>query len=129
MIAADARLPDAMKEAMIAHAAAVAPQEACGLVVYDRHGLAARLYRLTNVDPRPGRFEIHPGEHFRVIREAEEGGWRIGAVYHSHPGGPARPSRIDLAAGIDRRWLSFIVGRRLGRWVIASYAGAVRMAG
>ena len=121
VIAADAGLPEAMQAAMISHATDTAPLEACGLVAYDGLGHPARLYRLTNIDPDPGRFEIDPVEHVRVIREVEARGWRIGAVYHSHPRGPARPSPADLAAGIDRDWISFVVGRRRGRWRIAPY--------
>ena len=121
MIPADARLPEAMRAAMIAHAAGAAPREACGLVVYDRDGRPVRLHRLTNVDPDPARFEIDPAEHFRVIRESEARGWQIGAVYHSHPGGPAHPSPTDLEAGIDRDWISFIVGRRGTRWTVVPF--------
>lgn len=122
MIAADARLPDAMRTAMIAHAVDAAPREACGLVVYDRDGSPVRLHRLTNVHPDPSRFEIDPVEHFRVIKESEARGWQIGAVYHSHPAGRARPSRTDLEAGIDRAWISFIVGRRSDRWAVVPFA-------
>ena len=121
MIAADARLPDTMRAEMISHAADAAPREACGLVVYDRDGSPVRLYRLTNVHPDPARFEIDPVEHFRVITESEARGWRIGAVYHSHPAGPARPSSTDLEAGIDREWMSFIVGRKANRWTIVPF--------
>lgn len=122
MIAADARLPGAMRAAMIAHAAEAAPREACGLVLYDRDGRPVRLYRLTNVHPDPARFEIDPAEHFRVIRESDARGWRIGAVYHSHPTGRSRPSLTDLEAGIDRDWISFIVGRRANLWTVVPYA-------
>ena len=122
MIAADARLPEAMRAAMIAHAVDAAPREACGLVAYDPDGHPARLYRLPNVHPDPARFEIDPVEHFRVIKETEARGWRIGAVYHSHPGGRAHPSPTDLDAGIDRDWISFIVGRRANRWTVVPFA-------
>ena len=107
---------------MIAHAADDAPREACGLVVYDQDGHPVRLYRLTNVHTDPARFEIDPVEHFRVIRESEARGWRIGAVYHSHPAGRAHPSPTDLEAGIDRDWISFIVGRRANRWTVVPFA-------
>ena len=107
---------------MIAHATEVSPHEACGLVAYDGQGRPVRLYRLTNADPDPGRFEIDPVEHFHVIRDAEAEGWQIGAVYHSHPYGPARPSTTDLEAGIDQNWISFVVGRYRGRWRLVPFA-------
>ena len=121
MIPGGAGLPEEMRSAMIAHAAAAAPREACGLVAYDRSSRPVRLYRMTNVHPDPDRFEISPVEHFEVIQEAEERGWRIGAVYHSHPRGPARPSPADLRAGLDEDWISFVVGRRPGGWKVAPF--------
>lgn len=122
VIAADAGLPEVMRTAMLVHAAAAAPREACGLVAYDGQGRPARLYRLTNVDPDPARFEIDPVEHFHVIREAEAKAWRIGAVYHSHPRGLAVPSSTDLQAGIDRDWISFVVGRHRRGWRVVPFA-------
>ncbi len=107
---------------MITHAAESAPREACGLVAYNGDGRPVRLYRLTNVHPDPACFEIDPVEHFRVIRESEARGWRIGAVYHSHPAGRAHPSTTDLEAGIDRDWISFIVGRSADRWTVVPFA-------
>ena len=123
MIAADAHLRPAMVREMIAHAAEASPREACGLIVYDGAGRPVRLYRTTNVHPDPDRFELDPVEHFGVVREADEHGWWIGAVYHSHPQGPARPSATDLAAGIDPAWISFVIGRnRTAKWVIRAYS-------
>ncbi|MDE0377234.1 MAG: M67 family metallopeptidase [bacterium] len=122
MIAADAHLRPAMVKAMIAHAAEASPREACGLIVYDGAGCPVRLYPATNVHPDPDRFELDPVEHFGVVRDADEHGWRIGAVYHSHPRGPARPSATDLAAGIDPDWISYVIGRnRTATWVIRAY--------
>ncbi len=122
MIASTARLPDEMAAEMIAHAEDTAPREACGLVAYDAEGRPVRLYRLTNVESDPRRFEIDPGEHYRTIVDAESKGWKIGAVYHSHPGGPDRPSRTDLQAGIDRDWISFIVSGRGRRWKVLPFS-------
>ena len=122
MIAAHARLPGDMTMRMIAHAERAAPSEACGLVAYDVAGRPVRLYRLTNVEADPRQFEIDPVEHYRTILEAESQGLRIGAVYHSHPYGPARPSRTDLEAGIDRDWISFIVSRQGRGWRVLPFA-------
>ena len=122
MIAADARLPAAMVAEMIDHAERAAPREACGLVAYTGAGRPARLYPLTNVASDPAAFCIDPGEHYRTILHAETSGWRIGAVYHSHPYGPARPSRTDLAAEIDPDWISFILGRSMRGWRIRPFA-------
>ena len=122
MIAADARLRPEMARAMMAHAADASPREACGLVVYDRAGRPVELHPTSNVHPDPDRFEVDPAEHFAVLKRAEDKGRRIGAVYHSHPQGPARPSVTDLAAGIDPEWISFVIGRDRARgWIIRAY--------
>lgn len=133
VIAADAGLPEAMTAAMIAHAEQAAPREACGLVAYDAGGQPIRLYPLTNVETHPRRFEIDPAEHYRTILHAEAEGWKIGAVYHSHPYGPSKLSRTDLEAGIDREWISFIVSRRGRRWRVLPFSimdgASVRLVG
>lgn len=121
VIPADAALPEEMRAAMVAHAAAEAPREACGLVAYDRSARPVRLYPAANSAPGLGRFEISPAELFRVLQETERRGWRIGAVYHSHPRGPARPSPADLQGGPDEDWISFVAGRRRGRWLIRPF--------
>ncbi len=122
MIASTARLPGDMTAEMIVHAEDAAPGEACGLVAYNPEGHPVHLYRLTNVESRPRRFRIDPAEHYRTIIHAESEGWEIGAVYHSHPSGPDKPSRIDLRAGIDQEWISFIVSRRGNCWKVLPFA-------
>ena len=122
MIAADARLRPEMVRAMIGHAAGAGPREACGLIVYDRAGRPVEIHHTTNVHPDQDRFEVDPAEHFAILKGAADRGRRIGAVYHSHPHGPARPSLTDLDAGIDPEWISFVIGRdRAHQWVIRAY--------
>ena len=117
-----AHLRPRMAAEMIAHASEAAPREACGLIVYDRSLRPVELHRTRNVEPGPGAFEVDPVEHFAILRSTEERGRRIGAVYHSHPDGPARPSETDLAAGIDPEWISFIIGvGRTKEWVIRAF--------
>lgn len=108
---------------MAAAAAAAAPREACGLVVY--HGRRpVRMLPLPNVAPGRGRFEIAPADFFRTLGAAEGRGLRVGGVYHSHPRGPARLSRADLAAGWDPDWVSFVTGRAPGGWEVAWFSAS-----
>lgn len=106
---------------MAAAAAAAAPREACGLVVYDGPR-PVRMLPLPNAAPGRGRFEIAPADFFRALGAAEGRGLRVGGVYHSHPRGPARLSRTDLAAGWDPDWVSFVAGRAPGGWEVAWFA-------
>jgi len=123
VIAARGFLPAEMSRIMIAEAVKSAPRETCGFVLYDRAGRPTRLCRTNNVHPEVSRFEVDPDEHFRIITEADGAGQRIGALYHSHPHGPPRPSPIDLAMDWDPEWVHYIIGRTLtGNWTIRAYA-------
>ncbi|MYH55804.1 MAG: M67 family metallopeptidase [Acidimicrobiia bacterium] len=123
VIAARGLLPDEMSRIMIADAVESAPKEACGLVLYDQAGRPTRIYRTNNIHPDESRFEVDPVQHFRIINEADLAGQRIGALYHSHPHGPPRPSPIDLAIDWDPEWVHYLIGRTLtGKWAIRAYS-------
>ena len=90
------RLPEAMREEIVAHARAEAPRECCG-VIAGRDGEPTRLYRLRNLEPGVDRYLIDDEEVYRVYREIEEGGDELLAIYHSHPVSVAYPSKTDVA--------------------------------
>jgi proteasome lid subunit RPN8/RPN11 len=73
------------------------PRESVGLL-FGLANRARRLVRLPNVaaDARR-RFMGEPRALLAALREADEVGDALVALYHSHPRGPARPSRRDLA--------------------------------
>lgn len=103
-------LPRQIHDAMVAHAVFCAPYEACGLLAVGDGGALHMVYCLTNADRSRRRFTVVPQEHFAAMQHAERHGWLIGGVFHSHPGAAARPSAVDIAAGLDPTWLHFIVG-------------------
>ncbi|HUG74117.1 MAG TPA: M67 family metallopeptidase, partial [Acidimicrobiia bacterium] len=115
---------------IIAHALADAPLEACGLIAMDNAGRMVQAYPTRNASETPATaFTLSPDDHHAAIVDAESLGWRIGAVYHSHPRGPAIPSPIDLRAPTDRDWIHLIVGLGAGEpevrgWRIAGDAAA-----
>jgi proteasome lid subunit RPN8/RPN11 len=85
-------IPAAVREAIVAHARAEDPNEACGLVLV-RGGVAERYERGRNGAASPYRFELeleNPELWF-----AEDDGYEL-AVFHSHLSSPARPSRTDV---------------------------------
>ncbi len=96
-------------EAMIAHARFSHPQEACGLLA-GASGSVRMVYCLTNRDRSPTRFTVDPTEHFRAMRHAEQRGWQIMGVFHSHPSTAAEPSVLDVAGALDPQWLYVVVG-------------------
>jgi proteasome lid subunit RPN8/RPN11 len=72
---------------LIAHARAEAPRESCGLILGDDY------VRCRNVADDPVRsFEID-GATMVLARQSG----RLRAVIHSHPDGPACPTRTDMA--------------------------------
>ena len=101
-------LPAAAAEAIRAHAAFSLPDECCGLLA-GRDGAVRFVYPLTNSKPSPTSFTIDPTEHFRSWRHATANGWDLIGAFHSHPDGPGRPSRTDLALANEPEWIYLIV--------------------
>ena len=97
------RLPDQIRQAILAHAYHCAPDECCGLLAMDPEGAIRFAYPLTNVHPSPVSYTIDPDEHIHALNHAEALGWEIGGVFHSHPGGTAAPSMVarEVAAQVD----------------------------
>jgi [CysO sulfur-carrier protein]-S-L-cysteine hydrolase len=99
-VAARPSLPSQMVEAIVAHARAELPNEACGLIAGDAWpaagGRPLRWIPTRNALASPYRFEIHPDDllrHSLAIDDADEVIW---AIVHSHVSSPARPSASDL---------------------------------
>jgi len=85
-------IPAAIRQELVTHARAEAPNEACGLVAF-RDGIAERYLPGQNVLASPFRFELKPRDPADFFLEDE--GYEL-AVFHSHPETEPRPSRTDL---------------------------------
>jgi proteasome lid subunit RPN8/RPN11 len=84
-------VPAEIHEQLVEHAAAEAPNEACGVVVL-RDGVAERYVAGRNGAASPYRFELDvPPETWFL----EDDGYDL-AVFHSHLSSPPRPSRTDV---------------------------------
>lgn len=103
-------VPRQIADAMFAHAAWGYPAEACGMVAIDSDGVPAMVFCLTNVADGADRFTIDPAEHFGCVRFAEERGWTIGGIFHSHVSSDPYPSQIDVDEGGDPGWVHYIIG-------------------
>lgn len=83
--------------------------ESCGLLLgVRRRGVVSvdRALPAANVARDPHReFEVDPGAVVVALAEAERVGRELVGVYHSHPRGPARPSRRDL----DELWPGWVM--------------------
>lgn len=67
------------------------------------------VYPTANEDASPISYTVPPQEHFDALVDAESQGWRLGGVFHSHPRGPARPSKTDMARLTDSEWIYLVV--------------------
>lgn len=68
---------------------------------------------VTGEDPERS-FEIDPSLHLGLQRAARADKHKIVGVWHSHPGGYARPSEQDRARSIEKGWVWLISGRPEG---------------
>jgi len=104
-------IPDEVRAALVAHAEAEAPNEACGLVAF-RDGVAERYLPAENVAASPYRFELKPRDPLDFFLEDE--GFELG-VFHSHLSSPAWPSRTDVEnIGLWNGRPYLILSRRTG---------------
>jgi proteasome lid subunit RPN8/RPN11 len=94
-------LPRAIRQALIAHARAELPNEACGLIAgtapAEAGGAATRWHPTRNRAASPLRYEVHPEDVLRAVLEFDDAGEVIWAIVHSHVRSPARPSTTDVA--------------------------------
>lgn len=92
------RLPVTIYEAIVAHACADHPDEACGVVAgaigSDR---PQRFVRMENAERSPTFYRFDSGEHLRVWREMDDLDEEPVILYHSHTATEAYPSRTDIA--------------------------------
>jgi len=84
-------VPAAVRSALVEHAEAESPNEACGVVVF-KGGEAECYIPGTNLSESPYRYELQvPPETWFL----EDDGYEL-AVFHSHVSSPPRPSRTDV---------------------------------
>ncbi|MFN8632238.1 MAG: M67 family metallopeptidase [Chloroflexota bacterium] len=91
------RVARAAYEAMVAHAQAERPFEACG-VMAGSGGIVTEVHRMRNVAELFGvRYEMDPKEFLRVNNAIDDADLDLIGVYHSHPFTRAYPSATDMA--------------------------------
>jgi proteasome lid subunit RPN8/RPN11 len=71
------------------------PDEACGLIG-GKNGISKVVYGVTNELNSSVRFKMEAHEQVQALLKIEESGLDLLAIYHSHPSGPAQPSRTDI---------------------------------
>lgn len=95
-----AHLPGAIRDAIVAHARAEYPNEACGLIVGDRPagdgGRPLRYEPTRNKAASPYRYEVDPADLLRLTIETDDADEVFWGIVHSHTHTPAVPSPTDL---------------------------------
>jgi proteasome lid subunit RPN8/RPN11 len=102
------QIPQGIYEEMLNHARAEAPNECVGFLAGSPDGLVSTRLPLVNALADPRRFLSEPRSLFEAERHRQRLGLELLAVYHSHPTGPATPSRIDTDPGVNY-WLGMDV--------------------
>jgi proteasome lid subunit RPN8/RPN11 len=113
-------VPEGAVQQMVDHAKVCAPNEACGLIA-SLDGVVTKVYQLANTDRAPDRFTLDPEDHFAAVSDAENHGWVISGLFHSHPSSAPIPSAVDLEGGGDPDWVNLIVGVEAGRIAVRAY--------
>jgi proteasome lid subunit RPN8/RPN11 len=89
-----------MVQALIDHARAALPNEACGLIVGDRPasdgGRPLRWEPVRNAAASPYRYEIHPDDLYRLTVATDDADEVFWGIVHSHTHTPAVPSPTDI---------------------------------
>lgn len=121
------RLSPAQRRRILAAAEAAWPEECCGLLVGRGHDPVevTRVVPTANIaQDRHARFEVDPAARLSLERELRAardtldpapGDERLVGHYHSHPGGPARPSPTDAARAFEPDLVWLVVAVTDGR--------------
>ena len=114
-------IPAQVRSALVEHAEAELPNEACGLLAL-RDFVAERYFPGRNRALSPYRFELEIDPEVWFL---EDEGYQL-AVFHSHPASPPRPSRTDVESiGLWEGRPYVILSLRTGElaaWTIADGA-------
>ena len=90
-------LPAELARAMLEHARAELPNEACGLLSGSLSaGTAVEFHPARNSDESALRYTVHPDDLLRITFEIEDAGRDLIGIFHSHTHTPAVPSPTDL---------------------------------
>ena len=116
----------AIRDAIISHARADHPDEACGVVAgpagSDR---PARFIPMINAERSPTFYRFDSAEQLKVWREMDGRDEEPVVIYHSHTATEAYPSRTDLAYASEPEAHYVLVSTRdadgLGEFQFRSY--------
>lgn len=89
------RIDDDQYEALVAHARAEYPNEACALLG-GRDGSVERVYALPNAEASPTFYVVEPKAQLQAMTDMDDLGMELVGIFHSHTFTEAYPSRTDV---------------------------------
>ena len=90
-------IDQAIYDAIVAHARADHPDEACGVVAGpEGSGRPTRFVPMANAERSPTFYAFDSMEQFKVWREMDDRDEEPVVIYHSHTATEAYPSRTDI---------------------------------
>jgi proteasome lid subunit RPN8/RPN11 len=87
-------IPGAVRDAIVAHARAGLPNEACGILA-GLDGRVERFFPAEPDEPSPYYYRIESRDQIRIMNAIDDAGLDLLGIYHSHTSSPAYPSRTD----------------------------------
>lgn len=116
------RLPRPVLDQIIAAAYDCYPEEACGLIAGPPSDDAAtHFYGCRNAAESARVYTLDPHDHLRAERDADDRGWEINGVVHSHTHSEPYPSPTDVAQAPDPAWHYVIVSLKRDAPEVRSY--------
>ena len=97
------------------HAISCYPEEACGLLVgRSASSEVVEFHPCENITHSAKVYTINPKQHLVIERNAEDAGFDVVGVVHSHTHTEAYPSSTDVAQAPDPGWHYMIVTLKRG---------------
>jgi len=92
------RIPADMVDAIVAHARADHPDEACGIIAGPAGSdTPTRMVPMTNAERSPTFYRFDSQEQLKLYRQLDAADEEVVVVYHSHTATEAYPSRTDIS--------------------------------
>ena len=88
-------IPSDIRDAIVRHAIAGLPNEACG-VLAGPDGQIVHFFPMANADESPLTYRLEATEQLRVWNEIDDKGWEVRGIVHSHTHTEAYPSETDV---------------------------------
>jgi proteasome lid subunit RPN8/RPN11 len=96
------QIPGRLLDAVVAHARADHPDEACGIIAGPLGSdEPQRHVPMTNAERSPTFYSFVPSEQLAVWREMDDRDERPVVIYHSHTATEPYPSRTDIGLATD----------------------------